>query len=130
MSEPFDIYEDAGRPKPTDIAVRGAERQFQITFEDGRDFTFSHEFLRVESPSAEVMGHGPSQRQWVPGKINVAITEIEEVGNYAVRLTFDDGHNTGIYSFSYLYDIGDRYEEIWERYCNELDNLGLSRAAP
>ncbi len=127
MSDPFDAYEAAGRPKPTDIAVRSAERQFHIVFDDGRDFTFTHEFLRVESPSAEVMGHGPSQRQYVPGKINVAITEIEEVGNYAVRLTFDDGHNTGIFSYAYLYECGDRYEEIWEAYCDALDRLGLSR---
>lgn len=123
----FDPYEEAGRPQPSEIRLKQAERLLEIEFEDGRAFSFTHEFLRVESPSAEVKGHGPSQRQWVPGKINVSISEIEPVGNYAVRLRFDDGHDTGIYSWSYLYDSGDRYEELWETYCDELDSRGLSR---
>ena len=123
----IDVYEDAGRPQPTEIRLNSTERTLEVDFEDGRSFTFTHEFLRVESPSAEVKGHGPSQRQYVPGKIGVAVTEIEPVGNYAVRLKFDDGHDTGIYSWSYLYECGDRYEEIWEAYCQELDNRGLSR---
>lgn len=123
----FDPYEEAGRPQPSEIRLKQAERLLEVDFEDGRNFSFTHEFLRVESPSAEVKGHGPSQRKWVPGKINVAISEIEPVGNYAVRLKFDDGHDTGIYSWSYLYESGDRYEELWETYCEELDARGLSR---
>ncbi|WP_416898080.1 MAG: gamma-butyrobetaine hydroxylase-like domain-containing protein [Minwuia sp.] len=125
----YDVYEEAGRPQPLEIRLKQADRLLEVDFENGRNFSFTHEFLRVESPSAEVKGHGPSQRQWVPGKINVQITEIEPVGNYAVRLKFDDGHNTGIYSWSYLYEAGDRYEEIWERYCDELDSRGLSRGS-
>jgi DUF971 family protein len=120
-------YEEAGRPQPVEIRLKSAERRLEVDFENGRSFSYTHEFLRVESPSAEVKGHGPSQRQYVPGKINVQISEIEPVGNYAVRLRFDDGHDTGIYSWSYLYDCGERYEEIWENYCDELDRRGLSR---
>lgn len=123
----LDLYEEAGRPQPTEIRLKSAEHILEVDFENGRSFRYTAEFLRVESPSAEVRGHSPTQRQWVPGKINVNISEIEPVGNYAVRLHFDDGHGTGIYSWSFLYDAGERYEEIWDAYCEALDARGLSR---
>lgn len=124
----LDLYEDAGRPEPVEIRLKTAEKALEIDFEDGHSFRFTAEFLRVESPSAEVRGHSPQQRQWVPGKLDVAISKLEPVGNYAIRIFFDDGHSTGIFSWSWFYDSGIRMEEIWDTYCTTLDALGLSRA--
>jgi len=122
-----DPYDEAGRPAVREIRMISAEQRLEIDFDDSSTMAFSAEFLRVESPSAEVRGHSPSERQYIGGKLNVRVTEIEPVGNYAIRITFDDGHNTGIFSWSFLYDAGVRYEEIWENYLNELDQRGISR---
>jgi DUF971 family protein len=107
--------------------VKRAEKVLEIEFDDGARFVLPAELLRVESPSAEVQGHGPGQKQIPPGKRNVALTGAEPVGNYAVRLLFDDGHSTGIYSWSYLRELGERREERWQAYLAALEAQGLSR---
>jgi DUF971 family protein len=101
--------------------------RIQVSFADGRRFRLSYEFLRVHSPSAEVRGHGPGQETLQTGKRNVTISEVEPVGHYAVRPTFSDGHDTGIYSWDYLYDLGERQDELWRRYLERLDAAGASR---
>ena len=121
------VYEDADRPVPLEIRYISADKQLAIEFDDGRRYLLSAEFLRVESPSAEVKGHGPDQRVIVGGRRYVAIAAIEPVGNYAVRIRFDDGHNTGIYSWAYLYEIGAHHDEIWRDYLANLESQGLSR---
>ena len=112
---------------PTEIRLRRAERMLEIDFDNGVTFRYPAELLRVESPSAEVQGHGPSQKQIVAGRAEVGIVGLEPVGNYAVRIIFDDRHNTGIYSWSYFYQLGERQEEIWDRYLKALAERGLSR---
>ncbi|MCL6606792.1 MAG: DUF971 domain-containing protein [Geminicoccaceae bacterium] len=114
-------------PWPLEIRVKRAERCLEIDFDDGQSFTLPAELLRVESPSAEVQGHSPSQKVVVAGKRNVAIRELEPVGNYAVRIVFDDGHDTGIYSWPYLYRLGRDRERIWQAYLEALAARGLSR---
>jgi DUF971 family protein len=114
-------------PAVTDIVLNRAQRVLRVSFDDGADFALPAEYLRVESPSAEVQGHGPQQKQVVPGKRNVAITSIEPVGNYAVRLLFDDGHDTGIYSWDYLHELGREQERRWPAYLTALQARGLSR---
>ena len=112
---------------PVEIRLRQAEKRLEIDFDDGRSFSFPAEFLRVESPSAEVQGHGPGQKQIVAGRSEVGILAVEPVGNYAVRIRFDDLHDTGIYSWRYLYELGERQDEIWATYLRELEARGLSR---
>ncbi len=112
---------------PTEIRLNKAEKRLEIDFDDGRHFSYPAEFLRVESPSAEVQGHGPGQRQLVAGRMHVGILEVEPVGNYAVRIKFDDLHDTGIYSWEYLYGLGANYEVLWRAYEDELAHAGLSR---
>ncbi|NBB83513.1 MAG: DUF971 domain-containing protein [Alphaproteobacteria bacterium] len=112
---------------PTDIKVRRADRRVDIVFDTGETFSLPAELLRVESPSAEVQGHSPSQKQIVPGKRQVGIDRAEPVGHYAVRLVFDDGHDTGIFSWKYLYELGSRQDAIWQRYLDALAERGLSR---
>jgi DUF971 family protein len=114
-------------PWPLEIRVKRAERCLEIDFDDGQSFTLPAELLRVESPSAEVQGHTPSQKVVVAGKRHVAIRELEPVGNYAVRIVFDDGHDTGIYSWPYLYRLGRERERIWQAYLDALAARGLSR---
>ncbi len=114
-------------PLPTDIHLRRAEKELEIAFDDGSHFTLPAEYLRVESPSAEVQGHSPDQKQTVPGRRHVGIIAIEPVGNYAVRLTFDDLHNTGIYSWEYLHTLGREQRTRWQRYLTALASLGFSR---
>jgi DUF971 family protein len=114
-------------PWPLEIRVKRAERCLEIDFDDGQSFSLPAELLRVESPSAEVQGHTPSQKVIVAGKRNVAIRELEPVGNYAVRIVFDDGHDTGIYSWPYLYRLGRERERIWQAYLEALAARGLSR---
>ncbi|MGH6718016.1 MAG: gamma-butyrobetaine hydroxylase-like domain-containing protein [Alphaproteobacteria bacterium] len=104
-----------------------AEKALEIDFDDGRTFRYPAEFLRVESPSAEVKGHGPGQAQTVPGKRFVAIARVEAVGHYAIRLHFDDGHGTGIYSWTYLYELGRDGEARWADYLAQLAAKGLGR---
>lgn len=103
-------------PRPTRIAYRRADRILDLDFETGESFSLSAELLRVESPSAEVQGHASSQKQIVRGKENVAIERIEPVGNYAVRLVFDDGHDSGLYSWRWLYDLAVNAENRWAAY--------------
>ncbi len=119
----------AEHPWPLEIRVRRAERRLEIDFDDGTSFSIPFELLRVESPSAEVQGHSPSQKVIVAGKRNVGVRAIEPVGNYAVRIIFDDGHDTGIYSWSYLYFLGREQDKIWKDYLDALASRGLSRDA-
>ncbi|MBL4906829.1 MAG: DUF971 domain-containing protein [Sneathiella sp.] len=121
------LYERAGRPKPIEVRLKKAEKILVISFADGNKFEYSAELLRVESPSAEVQGHSPSQKQLISGRRHVGIMSLEPVGNYAVRLNFDDLHDTGLFSWSYLYDLGLNQEDIWEAYLTNLAANGLSR---
>lgn len=112
---------------PTEIRLDRAEKSLHVTFENGTAFDLPAEFLRVLSPSAEVQGHSADQRQTVPGRRHVGILKVEPVGNYAIRIVFDDLHDTGIYSWKYLYGLGRRQDELWHQYLSELDAKGLSR---
>ena len=115
---------------PVEIRLKQAERLLEVDFDDGITFRYPAEFLRVESPSAEVQGHGPSQKQIVAGRRHVGIIALEPVGNYAVRIKFDDLHDTGIYSWRYLYEIGNKQDELWRAYLAALESRGLSREPP
>jgi DUF971 family protein len=123
-------YDAAGRPIPTEIRLKSAEKALEVDFSDGRKFRFNAEFLRVYSPSAEVRGHGPGQRVVVPGRRHVNIIGIEPVGTYAVVLKFDDLHDTGIFSWEYFYTNGQVQERLWAEYEQELATRGLSRDPP
>jgi DUF971 family protein len=112
---------------PVELRLKRAEKLLEIAFDDGRSFRLPAEYLRVESPSAEVQGHGPGQKTIVAGRAHVGIIAIEPVGNYAVRLTFDDLHDTGLYSWTYLYQLGLEYEARWRQYLDALAARGLSR---
>lgn len=112
---------------PTEIRLKKDRRGLVVTFDNGVASELSAEFLRVMSPSAEVQGHSPEQRQTVGGKKNVEIIKIEPVGNYAVRLTFDDLHDTGIFSWDYLLKLGKEHDERWAAYLADLGEKGLSR---
>lgn len=112
---------------PIEIRVRRAERRLEIDYDDGSAFALPAELLRVESPSAEVQGHSPSQKVTLAGKRNVGIAELEQVGNYAVRVIFDDGHSTGIYSWPYLYHLGRDQDAVWRAYLEAVAAQGLSR---
>lgn len=112
---------------PTDIRLRRRTRIFEIWFDDGSRFELTAEYLRVYSPSAEVRGHGPGQQILQTGKENVAITAIEPVGRYAVKLLFDDGHSTGLYSWDLLYDLGTNKERYWQAYLEALERAGYPR---
>lgn len=112
---------------PTEIRLKKAEKRLEIDFDDGTTFRLPAEYLRVESPSAEVQGHGPGQKQLVPGKAKVGIAGLESVGNYAIRILFDDGHSTGIYSWAYLRTLGAEQETRWRNYLAALRSQGLSR---
>ncbi len=115
------------KPWPVELRLKSEERVLEVTFDDGRSFALAAELLRVESPSAEVQGHGPGQKQIVAGRRHVGIIGLEPVGNYAVRIRFDDLHETGIYSWDYLYDLGLRQDELWRAYLGALEAQGLSR---
>jgi DUF971 family protein len=112
---------------PLEIRLKQVEKRLEVAFDDGVTFAYPAEFLRVESPSAEVKGHGPGQERIVAGRRHVGIVAIEAVGNYAIRIRFDDLHDTGIYSWAYLYEIGADRETIWQAYLDALDARGLSR---
>jgi DUF971 family protein len=118
---------DAQLNWPTEIRLNGAKDRLHVAFEDGTKFALSAEFLRVHSPSAEVRGHGADTRKILGGKSKVMIVAIEPVGNYAVRLTFSDGHATGIFSWSYLHEIGSGEAALWRLYLHDLARLGLQR---
>lgn len=115
------------RHTPTEIRVRKEDKVLEIDFDDGASFRIPAELLRVESPSAEVQGHGPGQKTIIAGRRHVNIIGAEPVGNYAVRLKFDDLHDTGIYSWDTLYDMGARQDELWAGYLEALAAKGLSR---
>lgn len=112
---------------PTEIKLRKAEKTLEVAFDDGRRFAYPAELLRVESPSAEVQGHGASQKQIVAGRRHVGIMAVEPVGNYAIRIRFDDMHDTGIFSWQYLRELGENQERIWGEYLASLEARGLSR---
>ena len=114
-------------PVPTDITLHQKSRVLEIKFSDGRSFRLPYELLRVYSPSAEVRGHGPGQEVLQTGKREVEIRALEPVGSYAVQPVFSDGHNTGIYSWEYLYELGERQEELWRQYLEKLAAAGASR---
>lgn len=112
---------------PVEIRLDRERRQLVVAYDDGRRDTLDAEYLRVESPSAEVQGHTPDQKVTVGGKSAVAITGVDTVGTYAVRLTFSDGHSTGIYSWSYLRKLADERETLWPAYLEALEKSGLKR---
>ncbi len=120
---------DAADPSPTEITLHAASRVLEIAFDDGRSFRLPYEFLRVYSPSAEVRGHGPGQETLQVGKREVTILEIEPVGHYAVQPTFSDGHSSGIYSWTYLYELGVEQERLWAEYLAKMEAAGASRDA-
>jgi DUF971 family protein len=112
---------------PTELRLSRDRRTLTVSFDDGATFTLPAEYLRVASPSAEVQGHGPSERKTVPGKRDVEILAVQPVGNYAVKLVFDDMHDTGIYGWDYLHELGEKQAEKWANYLAELDAKGLRR---
>ena len=114
-------------PKPTEISLHQKSRILEIAFEDGARYELPYEFLRVHSPSAEVQGHGPGQGVLQIGKQDVTITKVDPVGNYAIQPHFDDGHDTGIYSWETLYDMGRNRDTYWAEYLAKLEAAGHKR---
>ena len=114
----------------TEIRLRRADGTLEVAFDDGARFCLPAEYLRVESPSAEVQGHGPGQKTVVSGRRHVRVIDLEAVGNYAVRLIFDDLHDTGIYTWEYLRELGEQQATRWQAYLDELAARGLSREPP
>jgi len=112
---------------PSELRLSNQGKLLTVSFEDGRTFDITAELLRVESPSAEVQGHSAAEKRTVGGKINVKITGIEPVGNYAVRLNFDDGHNTGLFTWDYFSRMGAEQKDIWANYLERLEEFGQSR---
>lgn len=115
------------KPWPTELRLREQGTLLHVAFDTGATFDLNAEYLRIESPSAEVKGHGPGQEVTVAGKRAVRITNLEPVGNYAVKILFDDGHSTGLYSWDYLHKLGAEEEELWAGYLARLADEGLSR---
>jgi len=122
MAEPRDDH-----PWPVELRVDRVEKRLTVSFDNGERFTLPAELLRVESPSAEVQGHGPGQKTILAGRRHVGIMDLEPVGNYAVRIKFDDLHSTGMYSWRYLYHLGRNQERLWQDYLKALEQRGLSR---
>ena len=120
----------AGSPTPEDITVHSQSRVLEISFSDGARFRIPFELLRVCSPSAEVQGHGPGQETVQTGKRHVDLVAIEPVGNYAVQPTFSDGHNTGLFSWDYLYLLGSQQNKLWQDYFAQLEAAGVGRDDP
>ena len=119
----------ANTPWPTELRLHKDRKTLSVSYDTGERFDLAAEYLRVRSPSAEVQGHSPAERRTVGGKQNVQILELHPIGNYAVRLVFDDMHSTGIFSWDYLHELGRRREQYWQDYLNELKEKNLSRAA-
>lgn len=117
-------------PRPTSIELHQKSRILDIIYDDGAHFALPCEYLRVYSPSAEVQGHGPGQEVLQIGKEDVAITAIEPVGHYAIKLVFDDGHDTGLYTWNHLYELGKNQAQKWQDYLNRLAQAGYPRKAP
>ncbi|MFZ5524694.1 MAG: gamma-butyrobetaine hydroxylase-like domain-containing protein [Pseudomonadota bacterium] len=112
---------------PTEITLHQQSKVLEIAFEDGARFKLPFEFLRVYSPSAEVRGHGPGQGVLQTGKKNVILLEVEPVGSYAIKLSFDDGHDSGLYSWEYLYNLGKHQDTLWQDYLLQIEEAGASR---
>ena len=112
---------------PTELRLAKDRKTLNVVFDGDQSFALPAEYLRVKSPSAEVQGHSPDERKTVPGKRNVMILEVNPVGNYAVRLVFDDMHSTGIFSWDYLCELGRNREAYWQQYLDELTSKGLAR---
>ena len=119
-----------GAPTPQDITVHSQSRQLQVVFSDGADFRIPFELMRVYSPSAEVQGHGPGQEVLQTGKREVSLLDLEPIGNYAVKPVFTDGHDSGIFSWDYLYFLGSQQEQLWQDYAQRLQAAGLDRDTP
>ncbi len=122
MADPF-----SSEHWPTEIRYIAEQKCLEIDFDDGVRRSYTAEFLRVESPSAEVQGHGPGQKKVVAGRRHVGIMSVEQVGNYAIKIAFDDLHDTGLYSWRYLYELGETQDDRWQSYLSELAAQGLSR---
>ena len=118
------------KPIPTDLTVHGASRVLEIAFSDGKSFRLPFELMRIYSPSAEVQGHGPGQEVLQTGKRDVTIESLEQVGNYAVKPTFSDGHDSGLFTWEYLYFLGDQQSQLWAEYEQRLQDAGVDRDAP
>ncbi len=118
---------DNKTPMPTEIKLHQKSRMLEIAFSDGQRFDLPCEFLRVYSPSAEVRGHGPGQEVLQVGKKNVEITDVQPVGSYAIQLVFSDGHDSGLYSWDYLHDLGVNQEALWTQYLERMNEAGASR---
>ena len=114
-------------PRPTGIALHTKSRHLELKYSDGESYSLSCEYLRVHSPSAEVRGHGPGQEVLQTGKLNVSITAIKPVGNYALQLVFDDDHDTGFYSWVYLYELCTKHDARWQEYLDRMSEAGASR---
>lgn len=114
----------------TGIKLRRQSRVLEVTFDDGQTFSLPFEYLRVYSPSAEVRGHGPGQETLQLGKHEVQVVRVEPIGNYAVRLDFDDGHNTGLYTWAYLHELGTTHATKWQQYLDRLQKLGIPYPTP
>jgi len=114
-------------PKPTEIRLRKKSRLLAVAYDNGQAFDLPFEYLRVHSPSAEVRGHGPGQDVLQTGKENVQITALEPVGHYALKIVFDDGHDTGLYTWSYLYELGTEQQARWRAYLDRLTAAGYAR---
>lgn len=121
------MNESAAGPWPTELRLHKDRKTLSVAFDDGEHFDLAAEYLRVRSPSAEVQGHSPSERRTVAGKEDVEILEIHPIGNYAIRLVFDDTHSTGIFSWVYLHELGRNRQEYWRTYLAELKAKNLSR---
>jgi DUF971 family protein len=115
---------------PLELRLHKDRRTLTVTFDEGERYDLPAEYLRVKSPSAEVQGHSAEERKTVPGKRNVQIIEVLQIGNYAVRLVFDDMHSTGIFDWNYLRDLGRNYERYWQDYLDELASKNMSRDPP
>jgi len=111
--------------RPTAIKLRTLSRLLEVTFDDGQRFELPFEYLRVYSPSAEVRGHGAGQETLQIGKQKVVVTKVEPIGHYAVRLVFDDGHDSGLYTWTYLHELGREHAQKWQRYLDRLSELGI-----
>ena len=119
-----------GAPTPTALTVHGQSRLLEIAFSDGAAFKIPFELMRVYSPSAEVQGHGPGQEILQTGKREIDVTAIEQIGNYAVKPVFSDGHESGIFTWDYLYQLGQDHDKLWSAYLQRLEAAGAERDAP
>lgn len=120
----------AGSPTPTALTVHSQSRVLEIAFSDGTTFKIPFELLRIYSPSAEVQGHGPGQEILQTGKRDVTLIELEPIGNYAVKPVFSDGHESGLFTWDYLYHLGADQDQLWQDYQRRLDTAGVQRDAP